>query len=348
VLDQLRTSGAAERRVDPGRATTLLIALATHLVTVVIAVVGAWIVVTWPSLIAVLFGLVLLALAWHLRPRLGRRPPRPPARRTRDLPLFHGLLEDIAASIGGRVPDYLVIERTLNAGWSARGLRRQRVLIIGWWAWTVASPQARVALLGHELAHEVNGDTTRSLFVGTGLATLDRWGDVLRPAPTRASQVYGRGAATGRVADWVMLPFAWMAEALTSIATRTSRPSRWRAEHRADVLGAQAAGSDAAVAMLGCLELRNAVDLATRRTEAPGLRQLAAGIRAHLDTMPDTELERLRRVGARREHAVDANHPPTGARIELLRSIPQFPPAVVLDADTAALIDEELLGAGRV
>ena len=49
-------------------------------------------------------------------------------RRARDLPLFHGLLQDIAASIGGRVPDYVVIERSLNAGWSARGLRRERVL----------------------------------------------------------------------------------------------------------------------------------------------------------------------------------------------------------------------------
>ena len=48
---------------------------------------------------------------------------------------------------------------------------------------TILDGQEVVALVGHELAHQVNGDATRGLVVGTALETLRRWYYAFTPGP---------------------------------------------------------------------------------------------------------------------------------------------------------------------
>lgn len=36
-------------------------------------------------------------------------------------------------------------------------------------------------MLAHEMGHERNGDATNGLLIGTAVATLDRWRDIVTP-----------------------------------------------------------------------------------------------------------------------------------------------------------------------
>ncbi|MFI6562511.1 hypothetical protein [Streptomyces sp. NPDC050534] len=59
-------------------------------------------------------------------------------------------------------------------------------------------------------------------------------------------------------------------------------------------------------------------------------------------SIPAHEYERLRRVGARRGHSVDATHPPTHLRRTCLLAGTPVPATVLTDADGERTITGEL------
>jgi hypothetical protein len=75
------------------------------------------------------------------------------------------------------------------------GLRRRRVVHIGIPLWFTLEPQPRVAVLGHEVGHFVNGDLRRSLLVGSSIDTLIELVQALTPEryvdATYGGETYG-------------------------------------------------------------------------------------------------------------------------------------------------------------
>ena len=92
----------------------------------------------------------------------------------------------MAAEIGARGVDTIVVEPDVNAAVTTYGPRR-RVLHLGLGLWAVLTPRQKVALLGHELGHFANGDIRHGVVVGSALHTLRLWVVVL----------LARGSATG-------------------------------------------------------------------------------------------------------------------------------------------------------
>lgn len=63
---------------------------------------------------------------------------------------------------------------------------------------------------------------------------------------------------------------------------------------------------------------------------------------AHLESIPESEYERLRRVGVRRGHSVDTTHPPTHLRRACLLAGDPVAAEVVTDAAAHSAIGAEL------
>ncbi|MGW5329672.1 M48 family metallopeptidase [Streptomyces sp. NPDC004014] len=69
----------------------------------------------------------------------------------------------------------VAVDGSINASVMTYGVRGRRLLVLGMPLWEVRTPEERIALLGHELAHYANGDTRNGLVVGTAVRTLALW-----------------------------------------------------------------------------------------------------------------------------------------------------------------------------
>ncbi|MFI9102423.1 M48 family metalloprotease [Streptomyces fildesensis] len=371
--EELVRDGDQLPRRDVHSVLSYALAGAVHLFTVALAVSGVLLVVLgWNTVVQPVIGLVLLVVAFALRPRLGRLPGDGVVLRRADAPALFTLLDEIADGVGTRAADAVVIDARFNASVSAYGWRRHRRVDIGLPLWATLAPQQRVALLGHEFGHYANGDTRHGLVIHTALRSLVTWYEVFTPARRNSRLV--RADGLGELAQRAARPPAEaglvrLAEALADVLMVLPRlavlgvlrlldhltvRSAQRAEYLADRMAAGAGSSEAVVGLLDRLLTGEAVsnDLRTQairaRTRLPGVdpKAVEAGLwtqlAARIASIPDREYDRLRRVSVLRGHAVDATHPPTHLRRALIADGGQLPATVVLDTDAAAAIDGEL------
>ncbi|MEV1327974.1 M48 family metallopeptidase [Micromonospora costi] len=295
----------------------------------------------FPSL-ADVFAVALIVLAVALRPRFGRVDPDLEILSREQAPELHALVEQVATTIGAPLPHVIGVDDSLNAYAMAVGPRRRRVLALGLPLWGTLDGQERVALLGHELGHFVNGDVRRSLVTQPALTMLGNAADLFRPV----DQVRGGGIvemigdALGRTISWTLSRVLFAGHLLLVVAAL--RDSQ-RAEYLADEMAARAAGTPGAARVLDVLLRHESVALvvrqACRRGEGPeGWRADAAGsLAAAADSMP-----LLRQLSVREQNSLFASHPPQGLRHRMLTARPPHEPRVVLTDERVARIDAEL------
>lgn len=334
-----------------------VLALAVHGLTLGLAVVGLWLLVAgWGEGLQPALGGLFLALAFLLRPRFGRvekdRTELPLLERA-DAPRLFALIDEIAAGIGTRGVDLVVLDTSVNASVSAYGIRRRRVLVLGLPLWATLDPQQRIALLGHELGHYAHGDTRHGFLVGSALSSLDTWRYLLARSEDGDS-------LSDTFINVLTAPPRWSVHGLTVLLDGATLRATQRAEYLADGAAARTAGRDAAVGLLQRLLVSRSSELAMRR-EVVAARTRAGGrtrreiqaeglwerVAAEVRAVPEREYERLRRVAERRGHCVDATHPPTHLRIRNLTRGELRPPALALDPDRAAALDAELAAPAR-
>ncbi|MFB7471261.1 M48 family metallopeptidase [Kitasatospora sp. NPDC056184] len=369
-----RERAAAERterlfeEVAAGRADTTrrdwlaasALAVPVHAVTVAVAGAAGWLLVTGNTPLRCL-GALLLAVAFLLRPRLGRVPSGTGVLGRTEAPALYGLADRVAAELGAPPVGAIRVAEDFNASMAVVGLRRRSVLTVGLPLWEALDEQQRIALLGHEFAHHVNGDNRRGLWLGSAMRALAHWYDLARPAE-RTRGGYGAIALLSLIGDYLANAFLHLVSQLPYRAylllDRLTARAGQQAEYRADELGARVASTEAARGMLGALLLGPAVGTATVRLRAEvqsrprsGRREAAPGpdatalwpqLREHLAAIPPLERERLLRRSRRYGHTVDASHPPTHLRLALLARRAPLPAAITCSPDEAAAIAAEL------
>jgi Zn-dependent protease with chaperone function len=359
VAERLVASGRLAPRWTASKIAAYALAAVIHLFTFGLAAGGiALLVLARGNVFALLGGVVMLGSAWFMRPRLGRVPDEDVVAREQ-APELHRLVDEVAATLGTRAPDVLVVDHRYNASWSVLGLRRRRVLELGLPLINALDADERIAVIAHELAHERNGDATRGFVVGSSCVALNELYALISPrepldAAPRAETAYGGlEAVIGQAVLWgVSRPVSLLLSVQAHLLWHDSR----RAEFLADALAAQVAGTAAVVHLHEKTLLAATVQAAAHHAvHHPEDRDfdLFAHARRAVAEVPGHERERRRRA-ARHEHArLNVTHPPTGQRIALLERRPPSPPAIVLGAGRAAAIDAELAAsrerlAGRI
>lgn len=329
---------------DAARVLTHVLAACVHAVTVAVAVLGIWLCLTG-RLVFVPLGLLALAIAVLMRPRLPKLGPEAEVLDRDQAPQLYALCDQVARAIGAKPIGQIGVDPDFNAYYAVVGVRRRRTMVLGAPLWTVLDRQGRVALLGHELGHGANGDSRHGLFVGGALRALTRWYGLLRPS--RDTIFAARGNLFGLIAGLLLLiPQAVIGGTLYCVIVAFGLVSQrvgQRAEYLADAMAVRAAGRSAARSLLETLLVDESLLRAGRlvRRAAPAGETYAAMV-AHAAELPATEKDRLVRRGRLRQHRVDSSHPPTAMRLDYLASRPDEPAGVVLDAGQAAAIDAEL------
>jgi Zn-dependent protease with chaperone function len=240
----------------------------------------------------------------------------------------------------------VVVSAGVNASFGRSGLRGPRVLTLGLPLWNVLTDRERLAVLGHECGHEVNGDIRSLVVVRTAINALSEWAGLLRP--TRRKRGIGRSSVSlfslaELLVPLLLLPLSVVTGLLALGLGRLAARSGQRAEYQADDLAAVTAGTDAATSLMeASLVAERSIESMRIMLRADREADVWARQRELMASLPEGQRERWRRLAARELHRTDASHPPTLLREDMLRSRPQRPPALdpgalAMDAMTTEL-----------
>jgi Zn-dependent protease with chaperone function len=339
----LERSGPTRPGFGAVRVAVLGISLVLMLMTAALAAGGIWLIATNPNVATIAVGGAAILVAIGLVPPLGRfdRDHDPLTRE--EAPTLYALVDHLAAAVGTRAPAVIAVSSDYNASVSAYGLRRRRALYVGLALWGVLTPQQRVALLGHELGHFVNGDVRKGLLARPAMLTLGRLAGLLNP-DRRARSASAFVAVAELLMRVILRPVAIaLALAQLGILALVFRDGQ-RAEYLADRGAAQLAGTIAAVELCDLLvhgEGGHTV-VASQARAGAGVEGWRTAIAEMRGRQTPVRLGRLRQLTLRRGSSLLATHPPSGLRSRLLEAGPRLEPAFALTAEDSERIDAEL------
>ncbi|MGW3913539.1 M48 family metallopeptidase [Streptomyces sp. NPDC005070] len=356
LLAELNSGGNLRARRDPSAVLAVAVALVVHALTLAVTAGGVWLLVRGWGGWGMVPGAILLALGWSLRPRFERLPKNTPVLRRADAPELFALVDEVARVAGTRGVDAIAVDAEANAGVESYGVRGRRLLTLGLPLWEGLTPQQRIALLGHEMGHYVNGDTRHGTVVAAAFRSLTIWHYYFQPVDREPLD--DSGALKLLLNLLYVLPRLLVRGVLTLLDQLTLRATQ-RAEYLADRVAARAGSTQAALELMDGLLISDSAAVTLRREvnraalSGPRGRQQTTAwaeelwerLAADLASVPDHERERLRRVGVLRGHSVDAAHPPTHLRHACLLIGDAVPPAVVSDDERERRIAEELADA---
>jgi Zn-dependent protease with chaperone function len=366
LFESLRTAPNLRPTSAVGVAVTVLATL-VHISTLALLVLPVLLAFAvhgqfWPFLVLVFAWMTFFAV----RPRFLTRSPNANAGVDRaQAPALYALLDRYAAELGCQTPERVFLGSRFNASTGRVGVRQVSVLVLGLPLWTVLTGPERVALLGHELAHQVNGDTTHGIWAASARRTIHGWTRLLDPRQTRAERVIaararrfryrrrGDSGLAGLLAPVLMAvvfaPFFLLALGARALLTRLDLYCGQRAEYLADELAARLAGSEAAHGCMAELALGDAVRgfLTATRNRHHGRGSvdpagLWRSVAEYVDSVPETERQRRMIVDRLHNTRTDRSHPANHLRLALLAARPQLPSAVTVTAEQWAEIDAEL------
>lgn len=328
-------------RLTAGSVTLWVGSVAVLAAWAALAVGGILIVANAPNLLVTALGAAVLLVAVVSRPRLGSGPDD--GLRRGDAPTLFALLDEISASLKAPRIHAIGLDGVWNAGTYRYGPLQRHALVLGLPLWHALDDDARVALLGHEIGHGVNGDTTRGIVQGTAFRTLATWAFMTEPDELFDDD-QGMLGPLALPANLLLLgltiAFVGIAEALHLVSIRS-----WlRAELYADRLGASLAGTEAMVATLERLRLTHAYVAAVASVAISGRPRetLLTDLGERIASTPASEIERLRRRERLEPYALDPTHPPTAERVAVLERSPQLKARVKVEPERMRAIDAEL------
>lgn len=343
LVDDLSASRRRSARFSAASVAAVALATVVHGVTLAVLGAGVWALVRgegWPLKVA---GVLLVALAVVLRPRFGRAPAGPGLLDAVRYPETAALLREIAAVTRTRVPDRLEVGTEINAHATTVGLRR-RVVSVGAPLWVALSPQARVAVLAHELGHFAAGDVRQLRYVGAAYTALEGWLDVFTPGnavdiSAESWQGVSPNSQLWSVATW---PVRALLHGYLRLIDLCAAPSGRRQEHYADLVSVAAAGTDGAVDSLETVLAATGLETTANRTAmTPGRPPLAPALVAYMEQYDARARAAARRRGDDDRSSIDDSHPPTVERLRLVESVPRVEAAVVIDTGRAARLERE-------
>ncbi|MFE8015939.1 M48 family metallopeptidase [Streptomyces antibioticus] len=347
LLAEMLSGREPQPRRDADAVLATALALAVHGVTLALVAGGIWgVMADWGG--GPWIGFILLLLGLGLAPRPSRLPTDKPVLFRTDAPELFALVDEVAAAVGTRSVHAIAVDGSINAAVTTYGVRGRRLLVLGIPLWEVLSPEERIALLGHELAHYANGDTRNGLVVGSAVRSLALCHHALQPIQ--------HPSAIEMVVNVVYVVPRLLIRGLLVLLLRLTSRAGTRAEYLADRLAARTASTEAAVGLMdrllivGPLEvlLRSEINRATlggpraAREAASRADEIWDRLAAYAASVPEHEYERQRRAGARRGHQVDATHPPTHLRRTCLLTGTPLTAALTPDPDRTARLAEEL------
>ncbi|MFL5734949.1 MAG: M48 family metallopeptidase, partial [Chloroflexia bacterium] len=341
-LAKISRTGLSAPGLTPGKLLAFAIATVVYTAVVAVAVFGIRLMLdNYRSNACLLaMGGLFAFLAFIMRPRIYPIPDRGFLSREK-YPTLYKQADDLAAHLGTRPVDAIFTSIDFNASFFRAGWSRKNILHLGMPLFQILTPQERVALITHELAHSANGDVSRSFFISGAIRSLRTWNSFILAEGDHSDLIYFVPFAPVFIAllSLVAIIPAAMATALVLLLAGDSQ----RAEYLADNMAARAGGTEAMLGLLRKLHISRALMTGIDRFYENGGKQgVFDALRRKVDHVPPRELERVARVERRLDSRLDASHPPTSYRIQLLQARPVTHPEVLISPADSEALEHEL------
>lgn len=291
-----------------------------------------------------LVGFLLLLIGLECRIRVPRWEPKVVRVSRAEAPRLFSIIDQACAALGGPRIERLYVTATWQASCGRSGLRGRTVLVIGLPLWASLTPNGRMALLGHELGHLVNGDPTTAFVTQPALTTFRRLAAVFNP-----QELFSRyGTYWQYLAAPLVLAVFWpvyvVCRRADRLLSRTAARDHQRAEAFADALGMRLGGKSGALELGQVLLFAGTARIAVREAARAGSSDPAdwqqAVAAAIAERLPDTRS--AEQISLRYEVSAFASHPPTGLRHRLIASWPDMEPVIPVSRESFDAADAEL------
>ncbi|MGJ8617913.1 MAG: M48 family metallopeptidase [Sulfitobacter sp.] len=324
--------------------TARIIAILIVATPYVIAAAGAAaIAFGFPDILPLVFGALLLCVAAYLRPRKNRNQDT--TLTVQEAPVLLGLLNDIAGQLGAPRINGVHVLGGFNAYMAEFG-GQERVVGIGAPLWLALDHDERIALLAHEVAHLANNDPARMQLTGTALQTLGRWLQLFSPPSIidHESNVEIVVDDRGILAQVIGAVFGAAFGALTLAYEKLIFANSQRAEYLADVMATSVAGTSAMQSTLKKLILAPLAEKVMATVYYDGSQEVHLfDNMAEVVRSPDIrDSDRLFKLAIEELHSVDASHPPTRFRLEVVGVAEQGDVKMCADNIDWIAIEDEL------
>lgn len=270
----------------------------------------------WFNFLAVFVGILLIAAAYALMPRFDSLPEEGVLTRE-EAPTLYKFVDEVATRMGTKTIDTICLSPDINASFSRYGIANKSLLTIGIPLWLGLNKEQQTALIGHELAHQINGDQARGFWVGTAISALASWYFFLK-------QPYMEDSGFGEMLVQITLSIigtivGWYGQILIHLFWADSQ----KAEYLADHLGAKISGSNEFISLnnrIALLSMHHDWLIAKVKDKYDDQQNIIPSFVAEFENTPEAEIERVRRINKKELFALDATHPPTHYRNEMLQN----------------------------
>ncbi len=339
LFEDLKNNASFQPQMTVSKGLAFAFATLIHSLTFFIAVAGILLIFRGFSSIFLIFaGLVLLGVAWVLRPR--RNKMKGSFIPATELAELNNLMAKICNALNAPNPAGFQINSAFNAGYKQQGIPSKHFVLVGLPLWSVLTGQEKVALLAHEMAHSINGDSTRGFFIGSAIHSLSEYHYMLHP-----DQIWDSSAGlTGILAipfNLIMFLAAKLAYGAEFLLSFLLYRDMQRAEYFADILAATVAGQSAMISLLQKLHLQQKIQGLVRRYSLNDLE--ADNLFLEMKKMRDLPPEEIMDYANDQEPVrLDSTHPPINFRIKVLKHHDFSAPKFEIDRDSETLITQEL------
>ncbi len=294
-----------------------------------------------------ILGVLLFLIGIECRPRMPRLKNEYGVVSDASSPHLRRLLDSVSAELGAPRIASVRVDANYNASCFCAGWRRRPVLTIGLPLWAAIDDDARLALLGHEVGHLVNGDPTTAAYGVWGAGSIARLAEIFSPRRVRLNVPDSEIQPVEDLAD-LLLRILFVApylvlSGLTTILWRLSMRDQKQAEIYADALGLRLGGTAGLVsvqkALLFSRTTEKAIRAAARASADPAVWRAAAS--ADL-AQRDAAVPRAVQLSLRHDAERYGSHPPEGLRLRLAQEWPAVPPAAIAPGAIMRAIDYEL------
>ena len=294
-----------------------------------------------PLFINIPLGILLLGISWILRPRFPKLTSKDKLLPREEYPGLYGFVDMISDEMKAPHLHGIVVDEVFSASVRQIGWQQKPVLVIGLPLWDVLDDQEIIFLVGHEIAHLVNGDPARSVITRTAIDSLSESHFLLHPGKIFD---FGRGIAAIFIAPFNLIMFllAQIPWVLTYLLSHILWLDSQRAEYLADRLSAKLGGSRAAISTLRKLHYGQTYITSVRESALNTDKDFFEIFSHRVSIMPEREKERLRRVQEMEGTRLNITHPPTPFRMRLLEEHRFESPQFKLNPSKFDVIEEEL------
>ena len=346
IRDEVLSDIANARFEKPGRVrlAAQLTAVAISTTPYVVALAGlAVLAFGYPNIPGLLMGALIFAAGIYLRPSARRNTQLTLSEK--EAPTLFRLFDEISNHLESPKITGFHLNGEFNAYMAQFG-KNERVVGIGAPLWLSFDGAERLAVLAHELAHLANNDPRRYNFTGAAMETLGRWSELFVPPAVIDHESNTRvviddrdfiGQIVGGFLGGIISTIEFLYEKLIFAESQ-------RAEYLADSKAATIAGAPAMQSTLKQLILS---DLAYERLgkiyydgrkHVPVFEEMARAV-----ACPEKDrAAKLIGEAAAESHTVEASHPPTRYRLEVVAAIDHSPPKISAAGIDWQQIDKEL------